>query len=277
MPLLLYKLTEAMDRVAENYQYGDTVTVFLSASRDTSAKQNDASQEIRKSMLDVLSIPMVEDVQHISKEQALAEFKNESGLSGLLDDLPNNPLPEILLINTVANISVLEMQQLTERLENLSWVASVYYDRIWHERFESVASLFQNISLIIGSIMGLGVLLIAGNTVRAVVISRSEEVQLLDQLGATALFIARPFLYYGLIMGIAGALVAYVLVVICLHQFGEPVNRLASLYGSDFSIQSFPPSFWGKVVAASGFLGWAAASLAATAYIRHLRISANGR
>jgi len=277
MPLLLYKLTESMNRVAEKYQYANTMILFLSPLEDISSPQTDSGQEIRNLMLDLLASPRIEDVRHIPREQAFDEFKRESGLSGILDRLPNNPLPEILMVSTVENMDAENMKMLTERLERIPLVASVQHDRIWRERFQAVASLFQNISLVIGAVMGLGVLLIAGNTVQTVVQSRGEEVHLLDQLGATSLFIARPFLYYGLIIGIAGALVALVLVVICLNVFGEPVNRLASLYGSDFRIQPFALADWAKVILASGVLGWAAAGLTVAAYIRRLRINASGR
>ncbi|MYB35447.1 MAG: ABC transporter permease, partial [Gammaproteobacteria bacterium] len=251
--------------------------LFLSPPEDAGNQQIDSGQEIRNLMLDLLVLPKVEDVRHIPREQAFDEFKRESGLSGILDRLPNNPLPEILLISTVDNMDAENMRLLIERLERIPLVASVTHDRVWRERFEAVASLFQNISLVIGTIMGLGVLLIAGNTVQTVVQSRSEEVQLLDQLGATSLFIARPFLYYGLIIGIAGALVSLVLVVICLNVFGEPVNRLASLYGSDFRIQPFALTYWSKVIVASGALGWATAGLTVATYIRRLRTNASGR
>ncbi len=277
MPLLLYKLAESMNRVAENYQYANTITLFLSLPRENGEQHTDSGQEIRALMLDLLVLPMIDDVRHVPRDQAFDEFKQGSGLSGILDRLPRNPLPEILLVSTVENISAEDMESLKGRLQRNSLIASVTYDRIWKERFEAVASLFQNISFVVGSIMGLGVLLIAGNTVRTVVHSRSEEVQLLDQLGATSLFIARPFLYYGLIIGVAGALVALVLVVSCLNVFGEPVNRLASLYSSDFRIQPYTVTYWMKAIAVAGVLGWLAAGLTVATYVWRMRVSANGR
>ncbi|MCY4276053.1 MAG: permease-like cell division protein FtsX, partial [Gammaproteobacteria bacterium] len=146
MPLLLYKLTESMNRVAENYQYANIITIFLSSSVDAISQQNDSEQEIRKLKFELLTLPTIEDVQHIPREQAFAEFKQASGLSGILDRLPNNPLPEILLITTVENISVEDMELLIEDLERIELVASVTYDRVWKERFGAVASLFQKFS-----------------------------------------------------------------------------------------------------------------------------------
>ncbi len=277
MPLLLYKLTESMNRVAEKYQNANTIVLFLSPPEDAGDQQAGSDQEIRNLMLDLLVSPRIEDVRHVPREQAFDEFRRESGLSGILDRLPNNPLPEILVVSTVENIDVENTKLLIERLKRIPLVDSVTYDRIWRERFEAVASLFQSISFVIGTVMGLGVVLIAGNTIRTVVLSRNEEVQLLDQLGATSLFIARPFLYYGLIIGIAGSLVALFLVVICLGVFGEPVNRLASLYGSDFRIQPFAFTYWARVIVVSGVLGWLAAGLTVAVYIRQLRVSASGR
>lgn len=274
MPLFLHKLTESMDRVVEKYQHGNSVTLFLSFPRDI--MEEELEQEIRELLLDLLRIPMVEDIRHISREEAFEDFKRTSGLSDILDDLPGNPLPEILVIEPVERANAQEMQSLADRLGDIRGIGSVSYERIWRDRFDAMADLFQTASAAIGSMMGLGVLLIVGNTVRTAVHSRSGEIRLLDQLGATSLFIMRPFLYYGAVQGIAGALMALVLVGVCLHILGEPVNRLAGLYGSDFRIQPLSVSLGAKVLVMSGLLGWSAAGFASATYIRQLRASVRG-
>ena len=61
---------------------------------------------------------------------------------------------------------------------------------------------------------------------------------------ATDGFIRRPFLYLGLCYGLAGAIVALLVVELGLLLLGPPVRSVAALYGSSFSLSglSLPES-----------------------------------
>ena len=65
------------------------------------------------------------------------------------------------------------------------------------------------LALVLAVLLGLGALLVVGNTVRLDIQSRREEIGVLQLLGASDGFIRRPFLYlgawYGLAAGAAGA------------------------------------------------------------------------
>lgn len=88
---------------------------------------------------------------------------------------------------------------------------------------------------VIGVLLGIGVLLIVGNTIRANVEKRREEIEVAKLLGATDAFIRRPFLYTGLWYGLLGGIVACLFVAVSLGLLQTPVRQLAALYRSDFS------------------------------------------
>jgi cell division transport system permease protein len=80
------------------------------------------------------------------------------------------------------------------------------------------------------------VLLIVGNTIRLDIQNRRDEIIIIKLIGGTDAFIRRPFLYSGLWYGLFGGIIAWVLIEISLGLLAGPVDRLAVLYGSDFSL-----------------------------------------
>jgi len=112
------------------------------------------------------------------------------------------------------------------------------------------------------------VLLIVGNTIRLDIENRREEIVITKLIGATDGFIRRPFLYTGFWYGLAGAVIALVLVNVSLALLQQPVRRLAGLYGSDFQLGFTAPEMVMLLLLAGIALGLLGALLAVS---RHLR------
>ena len=110
--------------------------------------------------------------------------------------------------------------------------------------------------------LGVGILLIVGNTIRLGIESRREEIGIIRLFGATDAFIRRPFLYTGVWYGIAAGTVACVLVASASRLAAGPVERLVALYSSDFELIGLQP--WSAIVAiaAGGLLGLGGAWIA---------------
>ncbi len=112
------------------------------------------------------------------------------------------------------------------------------------------------------TLLGLAVLLIAGNTIRLEIQSRREEIEVTKLIGATNAFIRRPFLYSGLWYGTTGALLATLLVELAFLQLATPVGQLAGLYQSGFSLQTLAFGEILLLVLAGAMLGLLGAWLA---------------
>ena len=74
-------------------------------------------------------------------------------------------------------------------------------------------------------LLGGGVLLVIGNTVRVAAQGRREEIAVARLCGATDSFIRRPFLYAGLLYGLAGATLGAFIVLVALGWVGGPDGR----------------------------------------------------
>ncbi len=80
----------------------------------------------------------------------------------------------------------------------------------------------------LAALLGLGALLVVGNTVRLDIQSRREEIGVLQLLGATDGFIRRPFLYLGAWYGLAAGALALVLLTAGRLALRAPLAALAA-------------------------------------------------
>ncbi len=181
--------------------------------------------------------PEIAQARYISREQALDEFRQLSGFGDLLSALPENPLPAVLVLTPSLEASTVEsLERLLEELRASGKVELAQLDLQWVQRLYALLELGRRASLALALLLALGVLLVAGNTIRLAIASRREEILVIKLVGGTDAFVRRPFLYTGLWYGLGGAVVAWLLIVLVLLWLDGPVGELAALYQSDFRL-----------------------------------------
>lgn len=180
----------------------------------------------------------VESVVVITAEQALIEFKEQSGFDAALDHLSENPLPHTLVVrpgpaNTQQSIVLLQ-----EELGNLPEAELVQVDTEWVQRFHAILDIARQAIVIGGSLLGIAIVVIIGNTIRLDIQNRRDEIEVTKLIGASNAFVRRPFLWSGFWYGLCGGLLALALVQYGLYLLEQPVARLAGLYQSGTAIMA---------------------------------------
>jgi cell division transport system permease protein len=89
---------------------------------------------------------------------------------------------------------------------------------------------------VVSVLLGFAVTFITGNTIRLELQSRHDEVYISKLVGATNAFVQRPFLYGGFWLGFLSGFLAWVIVTFMLLILENPVERLSSLYNSQFQM-----------------------------------------
>jgi cell division transport system permease protein len=210
----------------------------------------------------------VASVTLVSSEEALASFRERSGFGTALDAIGENPLPHALDVRPSADhTSPAQMETLRRYLAAWPEVELVQVDSEWVQRLDAILDLLRGIVTGAAVLLGVGVLAIIGNTIRLEIYNRRAEIEVTKLVGGSNAFVRRPFLYTGLYYGLAGGLLATLLVLLGLGLLNNPVGRLASSYGSDFRLLTPGPREVGGLLAAGAFLGLVGAWLAAA---RHL-------
>jgi cell division transport system permease protein len=188
--------------------------------------------------------PRVESAVFVSKEEALEIMEEQS--PDLVKDLTYNPLPHAFEVKPKRAEDV-ELIAADIRAQQFAGVEKVGLDRATARRIIRVG---QVISIIF---FGIVILLLAAsglliaNTIRLSIYARRREIEVMKLVGASNWFVRGPFMLEGLFCGLAGAVLAVVLL----------------LLGKEIAL----PAILGRVDAGSGVqalaFGWTALILLA--------------
>ena len=212
----------------------------------------------------------VETVSFISREEALAEFRAQSGFGEALDHLTANPLPHTLVVRPADSNTEVSMGLLNEELGNLPEADFVQVDTEWVQRFHAILGILEQAILMGATLLGAAILVIIGNTIRLDIQNRRDEIEVTKLIGASNAFVRRPFLYSGFWYGLAGGLLALALVAGGLFALEEPVARLSGLYDSRFVVLALDWQESAAIIAAGVGLGLAGSWIAATRHMRRI-------
>ena len=212
----------------------------------------------------------VESVTLITAEEALIEFREQSGFGAALDQLTTNPLPHALVVrpgpaNTGQSIVLLQ-----EELGNLPEADAVQADTEWVQRFHAILDIVRRAIAVGAGLLGLAIIVIIGNTIRLDIENRREEIEVTKLIGASNAFVRRPFLWSGFWYGLLGGLLALGLVQYGLVLLDAPVSRLASLYQSRVAILNLAPVEMLAIVGTGVLLGLVGSWVAATRHMREI-------
>lgn len=210
------------------------------------------------------------EVELIDRARALREFERSSGLGEALALLGENPLPAALVLTPAGTADEATLARLGDRLRALPPVEDVQADLEWVRRLNALLELGRRTVWVFAALLGAGVVLVTGNTIRLAIFNRRSEIEITKLIGGTDAFIRRPFLYWGLLQGVAGGLVAMILLFTVNIGLAGQVRTLAGLYGSTLSLVT--PGLMGSlgVLLLGGGLGFAGAALAVRRHLREI-------
>lgn len=204
----------------------------------------------------------VQKVWHISPEAALAEFQEFSGLAESIDLLAANPLPSSLKVTLANSADVIDLQDVARALDDQPGVDEVVIEKTWLERLAALSSLVNRLGVIFGAMFALGAVLVTATSVRLAIEARLDELRVQKLVGASSAYLRRPFLYFGLLYGLGGGLIALMLISAMLLLLEAPLATLMGSYGGTLNIVGFDPSFLAGLMALGGVLGMFGALLA---------------
>lgn len=230
LPAGLYVLLKNVEEVSSQWDDASQISLFLHHSTPDSRGKQLAEQ--------LLTWPDINAVSYQSSKQSLEEFRQLSGLDALLDTLPKNPLPPVIIIQPTATQHEAEvLASLLERLQNMQEVELAQLDMEWLQRLRTINETGERGISILAILLSLSVLLVIGNTIRLAILNRQTEIRVIKLVGGTNAFVRRPFLYTGFWYGLLGGAIAWLTLLLTLLTINGPVNRLAALYDSQFALQ----------------------------------------
>ena len=250
LPAALHLAVDNVRTVSGSWDSALQVSVFMAPTATVADAQ--ALAGVLRSRDDV------RDVRVITPDEALAEFRAQSGFGDALEALQANPLPAVLVVSPARGItSAGQLGPVVAAAEASPAVDFVQLDTQWLQRLFAFVDIAQRAIVVIALLLGVAVAFTVGNTIRLDIQNRRQEIEVTKLIGGSDAFIRRPFLYTGFWYGVGGGLVAAVLLGIARLALEGPVARLAGLYGSDFSLAGLGFGGFLALVAAGALLAWA--------------------
>jgi len=261
LPLFLSLLLQNARTATGNWNEAYDLSVYMDKKAGAARVQSLAKQLRQRGDIAAVRI--------ISAEQALVEFRRDSGFGTALDVLADNPLPDTLVVTpTLSSSTPQGTETLKSAIAGMGDVQTVQIDTEWVKRLHAMIDLLRRVVLLTGALLGAGIVLIVSNTIRLDILNRRAEIEVMKLVGASDGFTRRPFLYSGIWYGLGGGLLALMLVIVASAVLARPVAQLAFLYGSSFSLEGLKIATAGAVLSLAVGLSWLGSWLAATRHIR---------
>lgn len=168
--------------------------------------ENYTTEEAQALQTKIESIPNVKQAIFVTRQEALQEYKEGRADNSLLDQMPASALRDRYRIH-VADIE--QMSSTVEAVKGIEGVANVRAAIDIANGFVLARNIATGVAVILVGILLIVSLFIISNTIRLATFYRREEIAIMKMCGATDAFIRWPFVVEGMILGLLGAVLAF--------------------------------------------------------------------
>lgn len=205
-----------------------------------------AEEDILKVRQELETFPEVAFVEYVSREEALASFreanKENSLITQSLTELGDNPLEASLNIKARDITQYGPIAAFLEGRRFSSLIDTVNYreNQLVIERLSSIIDIARKSGVVLAVALLLIAVLVAFNTIRLTIYSLREEIGVMRLVGASNWYIRGPFIVEGIIYGLIASVVAIILFIPLVELASPrlvgflPGIELASYFYSNF-------------------------------------------
>jgi len=238
-----------LESAAENWSEKVQVTVYFDKEL-TQQEQTEMKNRIQ-------SLPATAKLGWVGRDEALKRFKVRlKGQETLLDGIRPEVLPTSFEITLKKNSRSTEaVNAYVARLKSIPGIGEIQYGEEWVRRFNTFLTFMRIVGGLVGGFLVLAVIFIVSNTIQLTIYARRDELEVMSLVGATRLFIKMPYLLEGFVQGLAGGLLALLLLLsvhmLFLHNAGNFLTFNPATAGLSF----LPPEYIVGIIGAGALLG----------------------
>lgn len=153
-------------------------------------------------------IPGAADCTFVSRQEARDSYVEQYDEDDLYSDLD----PSIFRHRYVIHLTdAAQMQQVVSDLEATPGIVKVRADETVSNGFLTVRNVASLISIALIAVLLVISVFIISNTIKLTTFDRRDEIAIMKMVGATNGFIRWPFVYEGFMLGLTGAILAFLL------------------------------------------------------------------
>lgn len=266
--------------------------IFLGAMLDSSLSQlqekvdvnvyfttGAQEQEILSLKSSLEELPEVKEVEYVSREQAISNFRNRHEDDQLilqaLDELDQNPLGAHFNIQAEDTAQYESIANFLQSDNALAAGGSQLVDKVNYfenkEAIEKLTNIIQSIDALSFGVLIVFIIisvLIIFNTIRLAIYTSRDEISVMKLVGASNGYIRGPFVVEGIMYGVAAALLALILlfpVTMWVGPFTEQFFGTTNAF--DYYVDNFAELFL-ILVFSGAALGAISSYLAVRKYLK---------
>ena len=153
----------------------------------------------------VEAVPNVQEVFFMTREEAMDTFMGKYD-SALMEGIDATVFRHRFIIHLD---DIAQMAQTKSALENVEGIAKVKAHLEYASAFVTLRNIFTVVALVLTIILVLVSVFIMSNTIKLTTFGRREEIAIMKMVGATNSFIRLPFVVEGLVLGLLGGGLAF--------------------------------------------------------------------
>jgi cell division transport system permease protein len=198
--------------------------------------------------------PEAARVRFVPRDEALAELKATTHLADVLAALQGNPLPRAFTVR-MRTRQADRIASVRAEWARIPQVEQVQADFEWSRRLAGWTSFARRALGVGWVLLGAAVAFIVGHLIRLQVVTRKQEIEVSQLIGATAADVRRPFLYHGLLQGLGAGAAAVAIAAGLAAWTSLELEALTNSYALEFKVVFPQVAEWLGVVVAAGLLG----------------------
>jgi cell division transport system permease protein len=156
----------------------------------------------------IKTIPGVESVDMITRDQALQEFSNNPQIKQEVMILGFNPLPDTIEIKTQSAFSPGKLKSIADTVLAIPGVEKVDYGQESISNIITTLESVQYFIVLVGTVLTVITFILAYIGVQMTFTDRVKDSEILQSLGASAMFIRAPILIESVLYGILGSVMS---------------------------------------------------------------------
>jgi cell division transport system permease protein len=225
------------------------------------------------------ALPEVASVSYVSRDQALADFRERHANDQLtiqaLDELGENPLGSALEVRAKETSQYENIAKyLSAQQESGTGAGAViekvnfYQNKTAIDRLTNIIETSRTLGFAIALILGAASVLIAFNTIRLAIYTSRDEIGVMNLVGANRWYVRGPFMIAGILYGISAGVVVLLLLYPVTIWLGPGSEKFLGTFNVfEYFTSQFPLIF--LVVMGSGIaLGALSSYLAVRRYLK---------
>lgn len=193
-------------------------------------------------------LPEVREVEYISREQALASFKekwkdNTLILQGLTE-VGENPFPAVLNIKAKEPSQYAGIANFLDSKNSLSKDGASIIDKINYnqnrlviDRLGRIIPAAQKTGTGIALVLVIVAVIVTFNTVRLVIYASKDEISVMKLVGASNAYVRGPFVTSAIMYGIVSAILTLIILAVFAYYTDAAIIKFAGVQGTqDFGL-----------------------------------------